>query len=67
MDFYEIGIVQCFKDVINFFKFKRAMKSEFYRRDSKFNQFKLKINTLGNVVYMQLNCTDEDLMNANYE
>ena len=33
MDFYEIGIVQCFKDVINFFKFKRAMKSEFYRRD----------------------------------
>ena len=43
------------------------MKSEFYRRDSKFNKFKLKINTLGNVVYMQLDCTDEDLMNANYD
>ncbi len=67
MDFYEIGIVQCFKDFINFFKFKREMKREFYKRDSKFNQFKLKINTLGNIVYMQLNCTDEDLMNANYD
>ena len=67
MDFYEIGVVQCFKDIINFFKFKREMKREFYRRDSKFNKFKLKINTIGNVVYMQLNCTDEDLMNANYD
>ena len=67
MDFYEIGIVQCFKDVINFFKFKHEMKREFYRRDSKFNQFKLKINTLGNVVYMQLNCKDVDLLNANYD
>ena len=67
MDFYEIGIVQSFKDLTNFFKFKREMKREFYKRDSKFNQFKLKINTIGNVVYMQLNCTDEDLMNANYD
>lgn len=67
MDFYEIGIVQCIKDFINYFKFKREMKREFYRRDSKFNQFKLKQNWLGNVVYMQLNCTDEDLMNANYD
>ena len=66
MDFYEIGIVQSFKDLTNFFKFKREMKREFYKRDSKFNRFKLKINTIGNVVYMQLNCTDEDLMNANY-
>ena len=67
MDFYEIGIVQSFKDLTNFFKFKREMKREFYKRDSKFNRFKLKINTIGNVVYMQLNCTDEDLMNANYD
>ena len=67
MDFYEIGIVQCFKDVINFFKFKREMKKGLYETNSKFNQFKLKINTICNLVYMQLNCTDEDLMNANYD
>jgi hypothetical protein len=67
MDFYEIGIVQCVKDFINFFKFKREMKREYFTRDSKFNYFKLKQNWLGNVVYMQLNCTDEDLMNANYD
>jgi hypothetical protein len=43
------------------------MKREYFTRDSKFNYFKLKQNWLGNVVYMQLNCTDEDLMNANYD
>lgn len=67
MDIYEIGIVQCFKDFVNFIKFKKQIKREFKRRDSTFNKLNLKKNWLGNVVYLQLNCTDEDLMNFNYD
>ena len=66
MDIYEIGIVQWFKDLSNFFKFRRQIKKEIKRRDSTFNKLKLKQNWLGNIIYVQINCTDEDLMNANY-
>lgn len=66
MDIYEIGIIQWFKDLSNFRKFRKQMKSEFKRRDSLFNKYKLKLNWLGNVVYVQLDCTDNDLMNFNY-
>ena len=66
MDIYELGIVQWFKDLSNFFKFKRQIKKEIKRRDSTFNKLKLKQNWLGNIVYVQIDCTDEDLMNANY-
>ena len=67
MDIYEIGIVQWFKDLSNFFKFRRQIKKEIKRRDSTFNKLKLKQNWLGNIIYVQINCTDEDLMNANYD
>ncbi len=67
MDIYEIGIVQSIQDIRNFIKFKKDIKREINRRDSKFNKFKLKKNWLGNVVYVQIDCTDEDLMNANYD
>lgn len=66
MDIYEIGIVQWFKDLSNFFKFRRQIKKETKRRDSTFNKLKLKQNWLGNIIYVQIDCTDEDLMNANY-
>ena len=66
MDIYEIGIVQWFKDLSNFFKFRRQIKKEIKRRDSTFNKLRLKQNWLGNIIYVQINCTDEDLMNANY-
>ena len=66
MDIYEIGIVQWFKDLSNFFKFRRQIKKEIKRRDSTFNKLKLKQNWLGNIMYVQIDCTDEDLMNANY-
>jgi hypothetical protein len=67
MDIYDIGWVQCFMDIINFFRFKKDVKHEFYQRDSKFNKFKLKRNWLGNIIYVQLDFSDEDLMNANYD
>ena len=67
MDIYEIGIVQWFKDLSNFFKFRRQIKKEIKRRDSTFNKLRLKQNWLGNIIYVQIDCTDEDLMNANYD
>ena len=66
MDIYEIGFIQCIKDFINFIKFKKDIKREIKRRDSGFNKLKLQRNWLGNVVYLQLNCSDDDLMNFNY-
>ena len=66
MDIYEIGIVQWFKDLSNFFKFRRQIKKEIKRRVSTFNKLRLKQNWLGNIIYVQIDCTDEDLMNANY-
>lgn len=67
MDINDVGFVQCFKDLINYFRFKKEMKTEYYRKDSLFNKFEMHINWLGNIVYTQLNFTDEDLMNANYD
>jgi len=67
MEFYEIGFIQCMKDFSNFFKFKKMMKKESLNKDSKFNKYKLHNNWLGNIVYVQIDCTDEDLMNANYD
>ena len=43
------------------------MQREFGIRDSKFNKLGLHLNWLGNVVYYQLNCTDEDMMTFNYD
>lgn len=67
MGFYDIGIVQSIKDFFNFFKFRRMIRKEFKIRDSKFNKFNLKYNWLGNIVYVQINCTEEDFMNAYYD
>ena len=35
-------------------------------RDSKFNKFNLRVNKFGNILYTQINCSDNDLMNADY-
>lgn len=67
MGFYDIGLVQCIKDLSNFFKFRRMMRSEYKIRDSKFNKYNLKYNKLGNIVYVQINCTEQDFMNAYYD
>lgn len=61
------GFGECLMDIVNFFHFKKEMKNEYYTRDSSFNKYHLKLNKWGNIVYTQLNCTDEDLMNANYD
>jgi hypothetical protein len=67
MDIYDIGFVQSMKDLSNFFKFRKEIKKEIKRRDSLFNKFKLQKNWLGNIVYVQIDCDDNDLMNADYD
>lgn len=67
MDIYDFSFVQSIMDIKNYFRFRKEMKRESRHRDSKFNKLGLKLNWLKNVVYVQVNCTDDDLMNANYD
>lgn len=53
------------KDIINFFKFRYQMK-KLEKTDIDFLNFNFKRNWLGNVIYFQVNCTDEELANYNY-
>lgn len=64
---YESRFFQGFRDIGNFFRFKREMKALYKLRDSKFNKYNLHINKFGNILYTQINCTDNDFMNANYD
>ncbi len=64
---YESRFFQGFRDIRNFFRFKRDMKSLYKLRDSKFNKFNLHINKFGNILYTQINCSDNDFMNAGYD
>lgn len=67
MDIYSSKFIQNFRDIKFFFKFRKEMKRESKLLNSKFTKYKLKINKFGNILYLQLNCSDEDLMNANYD
>lgn len=66
MDITDNKFIQCFYDLINFFKFRKMIKNEMKRADSKMTQLNIKRNWLGNILYVQLNCTDTDFMNAEY-
>ena len=43
------------------------MNALYKLRDSKFNKFNLRINKFGNILYTQVNCSDNDFMNAGYD
>ena len=64
---YESKFFQGFRDIRNFFRFKRDMNALYKLRDSKFNKFNLHINKFGNILYTQINCSDNDFMNAGYD
>ena len=59
-------MIQFFRELHLFKRFKKEMRDESKRLNSKFTQLNLKRNWLGNIVYTQINCSDEDLMNADY-
>ena len=66
MEITENKFIQCFYDLKNFFKFRKVVKDEMSRANSKMTQLNIKRNWLGNILYVQLNCTDTDFMNAEY-
>ena len=66
MGFYDIPFVTAIKDVTNFFKFKKDIKREELIMDSPYNRFNFKHNWLGNIVYFQINCTEEELQRFDY-
>ena len=63
---FGMNFFQGFRDIINFFRFRKEMKGLYKMRDSKFNKFNLRVNKFGNILYTQINCSDNDLMNADY-
>ena len=67
VDFSDKKIVQSFFDIKNFFKFRKDIKRELAEPKSGMNNLGIKRNWLGNILYMQINCTDTDLMNAGYD
>ena len=66
-DFSDKKIVQSFFDIKNFFMFRKDIKRELAEPKSGMNNLGIKRNWLGNILYMQINCTDTDLMNAGYD
>lgn len=66
-DFSDKKIVQSFFDIKNFFRFRKDIKRELAEPKSGMNNLGIKRNWLGNILYMQINCTDTDLMNAGYD
>lgn len=62
-----MGLIQSYRDFKNFIQFRKDVKSELKRANSKMTRFNIKSNKLGNILYVQINCTDADLMNNDYD
>ena len=62
-----MGILQDIRDFKNVLQFKKDVNSEMKRANSKMTRFNIKKNWLGNILYVQINCTDADLMNNDYD
>ena len=67
IDFYDNKFIQAFIDFKNFFKFKSDISRELREPKSGMNSLGIKRNWLGNILYVQINCTDADFMNADYD
>ena len=65
-DIYDNKLVQAVIDLRNFFKFKSDINRELSEPKSGMNSLGIKRNWLGNILYVQINCTDADLRNADY-
>ena len=66
-DIYNNKFVQAIIDFKNFFKFRSDISREMSEPKSGFNSLHLKRNWLGNILSVQINCTDADFMNAGYD
>lgn len=59
------GLFVCITDIINFFRFRHQTK-QWAKNDKTFKNLGLNVNALGNVVYTQITCSDEDLARYDY-
>ena len=66
-DLYDNKFVQAIIDFKNFFKFRSDISREMSEPKSGFNSLHLQRNWLGNILYVQINCTNADFMNAGYD
>lgn len=55
-----------FKDIFMFFKFRHNMKSLERHNDEEFIKHGFKTNTIGNIVYTQLNLTEKEIADTGY-
>lgn len=67
MQYSENRIIQFFIDLKNFFAFRKQIKHEMEQAKSGMTKFGIKRNGLGNILYVQLDCTDSDLRDANFQ
>ena len=65
-DIYDNKIVKAFMDFKNFFKFKKDISRALSEPKSGMNTLGIKRTWLGNILYVQIHCTDSDLRNADY-
>lgn len=65
-DFYENKFVQSIMDLKNFFKFRKEIKREMNEPKSGMNSLGIHRNWLGNILYVQINCTEANLRDADY-
>ena len=59
-------MIQSIEDYIAFKRFKKDIKHELKNPESPIHKFKIKRNWLGNILYMQLDCTEYDFLSADY-
>ena len=62
-----MGLIQGIRDFKNFLQFRKDISEENKRARSKMTLYNIKRNWLGNILYVQINCTDADLMNNDYD
>ena len=68
MSFFEnTKLGQCITDIRSFRIFKKDVKRELADPESLMNKYKIRRNWLGNIIYMQLNCTEADFRNFDYD
>lgn len=54
------------EDFLAFMRFKKDIDHELKDNTSPIHKFSIKRNWLGNILYMQLNCTESDFLSADF-
>lgn len=60
------NFIECCNDIKAYRQFRKDVKYEMSRADSKMTKLNIKQNWLGNILYVQINCTDLELRSADF-